>query len=238
MFKQIWAIIRRMFSRSGQAIIDKNIVSLMEQQITDTKEMLRKSEEELVSITANRNLLLKQQDRIETELKELDQNLTTLMARPAEEINQDLANRLATKFAEKENELAGTKNDVNAKNIVIQKTKDAISSAKNKLTDFENRKDSVKSTETLIKATASIAAANSGANSHLRELHDSLERTEKLQEAQMARFDAAQEREDENNGTSLQEDMVKAGLISGGSTPESILERFKPKQPTAPSTTA
>lgn len=232
MFKQLFAIIRRLFSRSGQAIIDKNLVNLMEQQILDTKAKLKESENALVEITAKRNLQLKEQEKVKTELEELEQNLTTLMARPPADIDQSLAERLANKFAEKENALKLLVADIAAKNTTIQKTKEAITATNTTLRNFENRKDSVKSNEALIEATKSISAANSGANSSLNDLEESLKRTEQLQEEQFAKFDASAEMANESSGKNLEDDLIKAGLKTGNATAASVLDRFKPKAST------
>lgn len=235
MFKQLFDILRRLFSRSGQAVIDKNIVPLMEQQIEDTKTKIRDSEKELVKITAARNLAQTDRANLQATLKELEGNLTTLLARPKEAQDTALAQRLATKFAEQEKALERLDADIAAKEQTIAKTKEAINNAKSKLTDFENRKDSVEANAALIAATQSISQANAGANSSLNDLAESLDRTEQLQRQTMAQIDAAQEMEDESSGKSLDEELVKAGLKTGGAaSAESVLARFAPKSETTP----
>ena len=227
MLKNIWAIIRRIFFRSGEAIVDKNIVSLMEQQINDTKDKIRSSEQKLVDITASRNLVKKDIEVITKELSELESNIRQLLSRPEAERNNDLAERLAQKFAEKENQLNRLKEDLSTKEQTISKTKSAIQTTKSKLADFENRKDSVQANKALIEASASIASTTAGADSSLADLEESITRTENKQRHDLARFEAADQMDAENSGKSLEDEMIKEGLKSGGTTSSSVLERFK-----------
>ena len=116
-----------------------------------------------------------------------------------------------------------------------QQSKHAIQAAEGNLRRLKQQVDTVKVTDSVQKAQATIAQRHSGAESSMNTALASLERIKSKQAEQSARFEAAQELEQGASGN-LQARLQAAGIQPGGSSGASVLARLRAQsKPALPS---
>ena len=105
--------------------------------------------------------------------------------------------------------------------------KQKITAGEAAIRTLKQRADTVKAKQHVIKASAAVAAASSGTDTHARSALDSLERIEKRQEEALAQMEAANSLAAESTGEALEERLRKAGIIPGASAANDVLARFR-----------
>jgi phage shock protein A len=229
MLKKLWTILMGLFRKSGEAVIDKNFQTLIDQQIHNANDAIANSKTELVNIKAKMKIEQRKDDELTTKIQEYSSNIEQLLAKTGDQRAQETAMKVAQKIAELETNQADIKGVINRYDTTITKIGADIAKSETAIKDLERRRDTASANESLIKTTSQISSINSGRDSEVNQALDSLARKEKQQAEQLARFDAAEEYAEETSGDSLDRELQALNVKAGGSTAESVLERFKQK---------
>jgi phage shock protein A len=229
MLKKLWTILMGLFRKSGEAVIDKNFQTLIDQQIHNANDAIANSKTELVNIKAKMKIEQRKDDELTTKIQEYSSNIEQLLAKTGDQRAQETAMKVAQKIAELETNQADIKAVINRYDTTITKIGADIAKSETAIKDLERRRDTASANESLIKTTSQISSINSGRDSEVNQALDSLARKEKQQAEQLARFDAAEEYAEETSGDSLDRELQALNVKAGGSTAESVLERFKQK---------
>jgi len=226
----IWAkvatAVRGGVSEAGEAIVDNQVLRILDQEIRDADNDIGKSKDALTGIIAKRKLADKKVESLKSSLTEyegyamqaLDKGDETLATEIAEKIagfeTELLAeDGLATSFAGSESQL-----------------RKAVSQTEANLKRLKQQVDTVKATEKVQKAQAAVAARHSGAGSSMRNAIDSLERLKTKQAERAARFEAASELAGSTEEVSLDDKLKAAGIVGGGASGGDVLARLKTKR--------
>ena len=226
----IWAkvatAVRGGVSEAGEAIVDNQVLRILDQEIRDADNDIGKSKDALTGIIAKRKLANKKVESLKSSLTEyegyamqaLDKGDETLATEIAEKIagfeTELLAeDGLATSFAGSESQL-----------------RKAVSQTEANLKRLKQQVDTVKATEKVQKAQAAVAARHSGAGSSMRNAIDSLERLKTKQAERAARFEAASELAGSTEEVSLDDKLKAAGIVGGGASGGDVLARLKAKR--------
>jgi len=226
----IWAkvatAVRGGVSEAGEAIVDNQVLRILDQEIRDADNDIGKSKDALTGIIAKRKLADKKVESLKSSLTEyegyamqaLDKGDETLATEIAEKIagfeTELLAeDGLATSFAGSESQL-----------------RKAVSQTEANLKRLKQQVDTVKATEKVQKAQAAVAARHSGAGSSMRNAIDSLERLKTKQAERAARFEAASELAGSTEEVSLDDKLKAAGIVGGGASGGDVLARLKAKR--------
>ena len=226
----IWAkvatAVRGGVSEAGEAIVDNQVLRILDQEIRDADNDIGKSKDALTGIIAKRKLADKKVESLKSSLTEyegyamqaLDKGDETLATEIAEKIagfeTELLAeDGLATSFAGSESQL-----------------RKAVSQTEANLKRLKQQVDTVKATEKVQKAQAAVAARHSGAGSSMRNAIDSLERLKTKQAERAARFEAASELAGSTEEVSLDDKLKAAGIVGGGASSGDVLARLKAKR--------
>jgi phage shock protein A len=226
----IWAkvatAVRGGVSEAGEAIVDNQVLRILDQEIRDADNDIGKSKDALTGIIAKRKLANKKVESLKSSLTEyegyamqaLDKGDETLATEIAEKIagfeTELLAeDGLATSFAGSESQL-----------------RKAVSQTEANLKRLKQQVDTVKATEKVQKAQAAVAARHSGAGSSMRNAIDSLERLKTKQAERAARFEAASELAGSTEEVSLDDKLKAAGIVGGGASGGDVLARLKTKR--------
>ena len=129
-------------------------------------------------------------------------------------------------MAEIETELTTEQDLANQYRESELRAKSAIHSADSNLRRLKQQVDTVKVTDSVQKAQATIAQRHSGAQSSMNTALGSLEKIKARQAEQSARFDAAQELEQGPTGD-LKARLQSAGIQPGGASGASVLARLR-----------
>jgi phage shock protein A len=234
---KLFTALRGAANDAGEMAVDANATRILDQEIRDADTELREARIALANLmakqTVEKNGLADRQAKIDEYAGYIRQ---TLAAQKAAEGSQQtaqaaqhaaLATDLATKYADLEAQLK-TSQEVIAeyeKNIVTLKQK--IVSGEGVIKALKQRADTVKAKQHVIKASAAVAAASSGTDTHMRSALDSLDRIEKRQAENLAQIDAANQLAAESNGDALEERLKQAGIIPGARKATDVLARFQ-----------
>lgn len=225
LWNKIFTLFRGAATEAGQAVVDKNAIRILEQEIRDASEALRKSREDLTKMMAQRKLAWDKLAPKQAKVQEYGGYIEQLLARGDEALAMEVAEKLAALEADMVQEAQLIQQyDAN-----IETLKKSILKAESTITRLKQQVDSVKATENVQRAQAAIAAQSSGANSALRTAADSLERIKAKQAETAARIDAAQQLEQLDGDSDLKSRLARAGVLEDQSSANAVLARFKAK---------
>jgi phage shock protein A len=234
---KLWTAIRGAANEAGEIAVDANATRILDQEIRDADSELRQARDGLASLMAKQTIEQSHFTEKEAKLAEYSGYLRQLLSnqKAAEQGGQAkeaakqgaLAAEVAGKYAELEAAMKAS-NSVIAeyeKSIVVLRQK--IAAGESSLRTLKQRADTVKAKQHVINASAAVAAAHSGTDTHMRSALDSLERIEKRQEENLARIDAANSLAADATGEALEERLKTAGIIPNAQAAGDVLARFK-----------
>jgi len=236
---KLWTAMRGAATESGEAIVDANATRILDQEIRDADSELTKARDSLAELmgksSVERNRLGEKQSKLDEYGTIIRQTLSKKEAATAAnkmaevQTLTQLANDVAGKFSALESE-------VKAQQALIDNYEKSIVTLKQKVVQGEAtikalkaRADTVKAKEHVIRASAAVAAANSGTDTRLRSAVDGLDRLERRQEEKLAQIDAANQLAHESGDDGLNERLKQAGILPGASSTDDVLARFASK---------
>jgi phage shock protein A len=234
---KLWSALRGAANEAGEAAVDANATRILDQEIRDADSELREARIALSAMMAKQsveqNHLAEKQAKLEEYAGYIRQTLAKQKAAQAAGQAADvtrhaaLAQEVASKYAEQEALIKATQSVITeyGKNIDVLKQK--IAAGETAIRTLKQRADTVKAKQHVIKASAAVAAASSGTDTHARSALESLERIERRQEEALAQIDAANSVAAESTGEALEERLRKAGVIPSASAASDVLARFQ-----------
>ena len=226
----IWAkvatAVRGGVSEAGEAIVDKQALRILDQEIRDADSELGRSKEALTGIIAKRKLADKKVDSLKSSLTEYE-------GYAMQALNKDddgLAIEIAEKIAGLETELLGEEGLAKAFSESEGQLRKTVGQTQANLKRLKQQVDTVKATESVQRAQAAVAARHSGAGSSMRSALDSLDRLKSKQAERAAKFEAASELAESTEEVSLDAKLKAAGIVDGGASGGDVLARLKAKR--------
>ena len=228
----IWArvatAIRGGVNEAGEAIADNQALRIMDQEIRDADDELRKSKDALTSIIAKRKLADKKVASLKSSLTEYEGYAIQALDKG----DEALATEIAEKIAGLETELMGEEGFAKSFSDSEAQLRKAVAHTEANLKRLKQQVDTVKATEIVQKSQAAVAARHSGAGSSMRSALDSLERLKTKQAERDAKFEAASEIAESTEEVSLDAKLKAAGIVGGGASGGDVLARLKAKRNT------
>ena len=226
----IWAkvatAVRGGVSEAGEAIVDNQVLRILDQEIRDADNGLGKSKEALTGIIAKRKLADKKVESLKSSLTEYEGYAMQALDKG----DEALATEIAEKISGFETELMAEEGLAKSFADSEAQLRKAVGQTESNLKRLKQQVDTVKATEKVQKAQAAVAARHSGAGSSMRNAIDSLERLKTKQAERAARFEAASELAGSMEEVSLQDKLKAAGIVGGGASGGDVLARLKAKR--------
>lgn len=226
----IWAkmitALRGGVNEAGEAIVDSQALRILDQEVRDSAEELKRSKDSLAEIMARQKLAEEKCNQIQKSIAEHE----TYAVKALEKGDEKLALEVAERIAEFENNLATEKESVTAYIESVEKLRVAINQAEKNLKRLKQQVDTVKATEHVQKAQSAVAERHSGTNSKMQTAMESLERIKERQALKDAQIKAAGEMAATTGDDSLKTKLEAAGIATNGSSASSVLERIKKNQ--------
>ena len=223
---KIFTLFRGTATEAGQAVVDKNAIRILDQEMRDSTTELGKSKEALTRVMAQRQLSANRGGALLAKRKEYEGYVQGALAKG----DESLAREVAVKLSDVERDLQSEAGNVQGLDTSITSLKTAIRNTETQLTRLKQQINTVKATEAVQRAQSAVAARHSGANSKIGTALDSLERIKQRQEENTARMEAAQQLEHETGDGDLQARLANAGLVNDPSNVDGILERLRGPQ--------
>jgi phage shock protein A len=206
-------------NEAAEAVVDNQALRILDQEIRDAENALRKARGDLAGLMANGK-------RMEKRVAELTDKSERDMAsaRAAVEAGrQDLAEGLAARVATSRSELERDNGDLQRLHAQQRSMIQTVRQTEARIATMKREIESVKATESLQKAQSAIAATQSGVNSRLGSAMGSLERIKERQEKTAAQLEAGDELAAIESGSDLDRQLLEAGIGGKMSSTDSIM---------------
>ena len=225
-WRKVSTAVRGGVSEAGEAIVDNQILRILDQEIRDADKELGQSKDALTGIIAKRKLADKKVEGLKSSLTEYEGYAMQALDKG----DDALANEVAQKIAGIETELMGEEGVAKSYADSEAQLRKAVSHTDANLKRLKQQVDTVKATEKVQKAQAAVAARHSGAGSSMRSALDSLDRLKTKQAERAAKFEAASELAQSTEEVSLDAKLKAAGIVDGGASGGDVLARLKAKR--------
>lgn len=222
--KKLMTAVRGGAREAGEAIIDANALRILEQEIVDAKNNLGKGRSSLTEVMAKEIQTKRQISTIQNNITEHEGFAREALTKS----NETLALEIAGKISEYESSLNDQQSILASFTSHIQALKSQIKKAEKTIAENERQLLMVKTTESVQKATMSVADNLSANNSTMSSARESLERIKKKQQNRADKITAGETLQAELSDD-LASKMQASGIGPQASSAESILERLKQK---------
>jgi phage shock protein A len=213
-------------TEAGEAIVDANALTILDQEIRDADSEIRKSRDNLASVMAKRQLTADKLAGKQAKHKEYEGYVQAALAKN----DEALATEVAGKIAELEGDISTDEGLVKEYDSSIESLRKSIAEADDRIKRMKVKVDVVKAREHVIRASQAASQANVGANSKVGSALESLERLQQRQAEQQAKLKAADQLAKEGTDAGLEDKLKAAGIVSGGASAQDVLARFRKPQ--------
>lgn len=226
----IWAkmitALRGGVNEAGEAVVDSQALRILDQEMRDAGEELKRSKDSLAEIMARQKLAEEKCKQLQKSIEEHE----GYALKALEKGDEKLAHEVAEHIAGFENNL--TMEQESAQNFAqsVEQLRAAINQAEKNIKRLKQQVDTVKATENVQKAQVAVAERHSGSDSKMRTAMESLERIKERQALKDAQIKAAGELAKTTGDESLKSKLEAAGITTSGSSADDILARIKNKK--------
>lgn len=221
-WKKLVTAIKGGANDAAEAVVDHQAFRILEQEIREAKEELKRSDAALIGIIAKRKLAQQKVNGFNSGITEYEEHARKAMEKGQQELALECAQRVASLRNEQNVEQQFLDTFLSSEGTMKQK----ISEAKDRLRQLEQQIDVVKATEAVQKAQMTVASTNIGSNNKMYTAMDSLDRIKQRQVETAAKLEASQELDEESSSDSLDKKLAEAGISKNGSSAEDELARI------------
>lgn len=208
-------------TEAAQNVVDSQAIRILEQEIREAKEELRKSDHARTQILAKCKLAQQKVDSLKASISQYEEH-----ARKAIDTDRQLALDCAQKVSDLTAELEGEQAYLDQFTQSEKQLAGNISQAKGNLKRLEQQVDMVKATESVQKAQVAVSSRHMGANSKMKTATESLSRIQEKQKLKNAELEAAEELANDESSDDLEKRLAEAGIHGGKSSADDELKRI------------
>lgn len=224
---KLFTLFRGASHEAGQVVVDKNAITILDQEIRDTSTQLNASRQELAKLMGQSKLSEQKMAARALKIAEYTRYIEGALGKGDEALARDVAGKLAPLETEQTAEQAAKAH----LDTSIGTLKATIHKAEAQVKALRTQVDTVKATASVQKAQMAIASRTAGATSGMSNALESLERIKTRQAETAARLEASAELDAEDGDSELNRKLASAGLIEDSSSADAVLARFrKPAQ--------
>jgi phage shock protein A len=221
-WKKLVTAIKGGANEAAEAVADSQALRILDQEIREAKEELRRSDHSLTQIMAKRKLAEQKVTSLSASVAEYENH-----ARGASEKgDQALALDCAKKVVDLRSQLDAEQSYVDQFSSSEKTLRENISAAKNNLRRMEQQVDMVKATESVQKAQVAVSSRHLGANGKMKTAAESLNRIQDRQKQRQAEMEAASELAADESGDELEKRLQAAGISGSPSNADDELARI------------
>lgn len=217
-------------NEAGEAIIDGQALRILDQEVRDASEELRRSKDSLAEIMARQKLAEEKSRQIKCAIEEHE----GYAIKALDKGDEALAHEVAERIASFENAFTSEQEVAASFSFSVEKLRAAIVQAEKNIKRLKQQVDTVKATENVQRAQAAVAERHSGSNSKMRTAMESLDRIKERQAFKDAQIKAANEMaQTDSENDSLKVKLEAAGITTNGAAASDILARLRDKKSSA-----
>jgi phage shock protein A len=208
-------------TEAAQSVADSQAIRILEQEIREAKEELRKSDHARTQILAKCKLGQQKVDSLQGSIEQYEAH-----ARKAIDSDRQLALDCAQKVSDLRGEQDGEQKYLDQFKQSEKQLAGNIKQAKSNLKRLEQQVDMVKATESVQKAQVAVSSRHLGANSKMKTATESLSRIQDKQNLRNAELQAAEELATEESSDDLSKRLAQAGIAGGTTSADDELSRI------------
>lgn len=221
-WKKLMTAVKGGVNEAAEAVADNQALRILDQEIREAKEELRRSDHSLTQIMAKRKLAEQKVKSLQSSVSEYESHAMSAN----EKGDQQLALDCAQKVVELRSQLDTEQQYVDQFTQSEKTLRNNISQAKNNLRRMEQQVDMVKATESVQKAQTAVSSRHLGANSKMKTAAESLSRIQDRQKERQAELEAASELAADESGDQLEKRLQAAGISGGNTSADAELARI------------
>jgi phage shock protein A len=208
-------------TEAAQSVADSQAIRILEQEIREAKDELRKSDHARTQILAKCKLAQQKVDNLQASIEQYEAH-----ARKAIDSDRQLALDCAQKVSDLRAEQDGEQQYLDQFKTSEKQLASNIGQAKSNLKRLEQQVDMVKATESVQKAQVAVSSRHLGANSKMKTATESLSRIQDKQNLRNAELQAAEELATEESSDDLSKRLAEAGIAGGTTSADDELSRI------------
>jgi|TARA_R110002111_G_scaffold19806_2_gene47852 phage shock protein A len=208
-------------TEAAQSVADSQAIRILEQEIREAKDELRKSDHARTQILAKCKLAQQKVDSLQASIEQYEAH-----ARKAVDTDRQLALDCAQKVGDLRAEQDGEQKYLDQFKQSEKQLATNIKQAKSNLKRLEQQVDMVKATESVQKAQVAVSSRHLGANSKMKTATESLSRIQDKQNLRNAELQAAEELATEESSDDLSKRLAEAGIAGGSASADDELSRI------------
>jgi len=209
-------------NEAAEAVADGQALRILDQEIREAKDELRRSDESLTKIMAKRKLAEQKTASLKDSVSEYESHARSA----SEKGDSQLALDCAQKVVDLRSQMDAEQQYVDQFGQSEKSLKQNISQAKSNLRRMEQQVDMVRATESVQKAQSAVSSRHTGANSKMKTAAESLSRIQERQKEKQAEFEAASELAASESGDDLNARLKGAGITGSNSNADDELARI------------
>lgn len=225
-FQKLVTLVKSGFVKGGEAIADAGAIPIMEQEIKDAQSNIDKAKQDLTKVMRSSMQCGRKIEDLRAEITKHEGYAVKAMAQNKNE----LALEVAGKISEFECELNVQQSAKEKYDTHIDRLKKQVKDTQRAIENMSRELTMVKTTESVQKASASIADNYAHGTSKVLGAKQSLERIKQRQQNHEDELLAGEKLREEFEGTSLEDQLREEGIIENTGNANSILERLKASQ--------
>jgi len=220
-WKKLITAVKGGATEAAEAVVDSQAIRILEQEIREAKDELRKSDHARTQILAKCKLAQQKVDSLQQSINEYETH-----ARNAVDSDRQLALDCAKKVSELREQQTAEQEYLQQFQQSEKQLAANISTAKANLRRLEQQVDMVKATESVQKAQVSVSSRHMGANSKMKTATESLDRIMQKQNLRAAELQAAEELASDESSDDLEKRLAQAGIKGGNTSADDELSRI------------
>ena len=221
-WKKLITAVKGGVNDAAEAVVDSQALRILDQEIREAKEELKRSDHALTQIMAKRKLAEQKVTSLTGSVSEYENHAIAAN----EKGDQTLALDCAQKVVELRGQLDTEQQYVDQFTQSEQALRKNIATAKNNLRRMEQQMDMVKATESVQKAQTAVSSRHMGANSKMKTAAESLSRIQERQKERQAQLESAAELAADESGDELEKRLQAAGISGSNSSADDELARI------------
>jgi phage shock protein A len=210
----------------GENAADSQALLILDQEIRDADEELKKTRESLAAMIARQKVSQESMKKLIEKIGEYEGYAMKALDKGDEVLSLEVAAKISDLEKSRRDEAAAD-DDVAANVAALRKS---LTQAENNIRRLRQQIDTVRATESVQKAQMTVARRQGDGQAKLQTAMESLERIKRRQEQNAVEIEAYQAIDGLSKTDSLESRLKEAGIIEDDMSPESVLARLREKK--------
>lgn len=209
----------------AEALVDTRALRILDQEIREADEELKKFREALASVLARQKMTEEEVKRIDVRIAEYEDYVIKALEKGDEQLGLEIVEKIVELEVRRQDGAAQAQEMAAS----VASLRWSVNQAESNIKRLKQQVDTVKATESVQKAQMTVACRYGGSQAKLQTALESLERIKKRQNEQACKLEAISYLEQTEGERELEDKLKAAGIMKAGVNAESVLARIKEK---------